>query len=416
MGELAAITLRETAQDKTSLLFDNRRGSKTFRDPAEISITDPLESEALLPLGDKYMVLDDIDSAIQVFDRAIELNPGHEESWTRLADAFKAQKKIHKVVETYERATRSPANRAKSWPWTHLGDSYRTIHEIEKALDAYKIALNNHERESLAWTALCGTQKTRWGDIVAVVRDANGARSDRRFPPETNERFIAAMDATETIQANVFQASERHLGREHPDTLAVMHDLAVIYWVQAGASKLRLAVAWQQEILSTRERIHRRLDPRRLITMHNLAAAYWSLNERDKALIIQTEVMLATNELWEGDRNTREIINQISSIYRREYGDVQRLKSTPPPGTPPRTPPPAYEGRPVSQLPDRSQLRIPIPSNSPPPRPQSSSERPHLPIDFWDSNPSSTIVAENPLLIPSVVVILGLIIIWFFNY
>jgi tetratricopeptide (TPR) repeat protein len=93
VGELAAIILRETAQDKTSLLFDNSRGSKTFRDPAEILITDPLESEALLPLGDKYMVLDDIDSAIQIFDRAIELNPGHEELWTRLADAFKAQKK-----------------------------------------------------------------------------------------------------------------------------------------------------------------------------------------------------------------------------------------------------------------------------------------------------------------------------------
>ena len=360
------------------------------------------------------MVLDDIDSAVQAYNRAVELNPGHEESWALLAEAFKVQKAWHKIVASYERAVRSRANRAKSWPWTHLGDSYKAIHEIEKALDAYKIALHNHEQESLAWTALRGTQKTKWGDIVTVVRNTDGTRSDRRFPPESNERFIAAAEATENLQGNVFQTSQSHLGREHPDTLASMNDLAVTFWVQGGQSKLGQAVAWHEEILTTRERIHRRLDPRRLISMHNLAAAYWSVGRTDKALIVQEDVVHAANELWEGDRNTRDIINQVSSIYRSAL-DIQRLKSTPPP-PPPRTPPPAYDGPPISRPPIRPEPGITASNNNPLQQQESSSPHPQVVLSSLSDSTGTLLLAEHPLLFPSIVVIFGLIIIWFFNY
>ena len=82
------------------------------------------------------------------------------------------------------------------------------------------------------------------------------------------------MKEAEELEAQVMETRKRVLGREHPDTLASMGNLASIYWRQ-GQLQWKEAEELEVQVMETTKRILGQEHPSTLISMGNLASTYW---------------------------------------------------------------------------------------------------------------------------------------------
>ena len=86
---------------------------------------------------------------------------------------------------------------------------------------------------------------------------------------------------------------EETLGLKHPDTLQVMHKLAIVYSTQDWYDE---AEKWYDQILTEYEKILGAKDPDTLIVMHNLAFVYSKQSKYDKAEELYRQVLNVQEE------------------------------------------------------------------------------------------------------------------------
>src|SRR3984957_16503647 len=75
----------------------------------------------------------------------------------------------------------------------------------------------------------------------------------------------------EVLQVSVMETSKRVLGKEHPDTLMSMRNLASTYWDQGGGKE---AEVLEVSVMETKKRVLGEEHPSTLTSMGNLASTY----------------------------------------------------------------------------------------------------------------------------------------------
>ena len=106
----------------------------------------------------------------------------------------------------------------------------------------------------------------------------------------------------------------RILGEEHPDTLASMSDLAIIYRVQGRTGE---AAALQEEVLQKRRRILGEEHPDTLRSMNNLANTYSDQGRTAEAAALHEEVLQKQRRiLGEEHPDTLTSMANLALTYR----------------------------------------------------------------------------------------------------
>ncbi len=108
---------------------------------------------------------------------------------------------------------------------------------------------------------------------------------------------------------------KQHLGTDHPDTLVIMNDLAVVYH---DAGKLDLALPRFEEMLKLQKAKHGPDHPDTLRSMGNLAMAYLDAGKLDLALPLFEETLKAQKaKLGPDHPDTLMITNNLALAYQQ---------------------------------------------------------------------------------------------------
>ena len=97
------------------------------------------------------------------------------------------------------------------------------------------------------------------------------------------------------LQEKVLEARRRRLGEEHPDTLTSMDNLASTYWNQG---KLQEAADLQEKVLEARRRMLGEEHPDTLTSMNNLASTYWNQGKIRRRRICKRRCWRQGGECW----------------------------------------------------------------------------------------------------------------------
>ncbi|CAE7072710.1 unnamed protein product [Rhizoctonia solani] len=90
------------------------------------------------------------------------------------------------------------------------------------------------------------------------------------------------------IQRRMLRTNEQTLGKEHPNTLALMHDLAITY---CNGKQLQNAAEIFRPLYEARRKLFGQEKPITLITMHYLAATCTDLNRHDEAEALHRQLL-----------------------------------------------------------------------------------------------------------------------------
>jgi serine/threonine protein kinase/Tfp pilus assembly protein PilF len=118
---------------------------------------------------------------------------------------------------------------------------------------------------------------------------------------------------------------QNRLGKDHPDTLASMNDLAVAYQY---AGRLDLAVALMEETVQLRQDRLEPDHPDTLLSMHNLATIYSALGRHSEALKLREETLIRRrNKLGVDHHDTLKTQYNlgVSYFYLSRYSEAIRI-------------------------------------------------------------------------------------------
>ena len=123
------------------------------------------------------------------------------------------------------------------------------------------------------------------------------------------------------LTEKVVEARERMLGKEHPNTLRSMHNLAISY-SKVGQQQKALELA--EKVVEAMERTLGKEHPTTLTSMHNLALRYSEVGQRQKALELTEKVAEARERtLGEEHPDTLGNMNNLAIRYS-EVGQQQK--------------------------------------------------------------------------------------------
>ncbi|KAI1275681.1 kinesin light chain 1, partial [Xylaria sp. FL0933] len=94
----------------------------------------------------------------------------------------------------------------------------------------------------------------------------------------------------ESIYRRVLGAEERVLGKDHPNTLTTLHNLALALW---GQGEYEEAEKFYRQVMEAQERVLGKEHPSTLTTLHNLALALFDQGEYEEAERIYRRVVEA---------------------------------------------------------------------------------------------------------------------------
>ena len=92
-------------------------------------------------LGNIYISIGAYEQAIDVYHKAIELDPEYGWPYSNLALTYFSQGKYTEAIPLYQKSIELlGANKEKATSWNRLGNAYRSLNNIENAAKAYKNA------------------------------------------------------------------------------------------------------------------------------------------------------------------------------------------------------------------------------------------------------------------------------------
>jgi tetratricopeptide (TPR) repeat protein len=117
----------------------------------------------------------------------------------------------------------------------------------------------------------------------------------------------------ETLSKRTLIASEEQLGLEHPDTLAIIHQLALVYLDQGRYDEAEMQY---KHVLALREKQLGLEHPDTLRTMHNLAVVYYSQQRYSEAKTQYKHVLaLRQKQLGSDHPDTLDTVHGLASVY-----------------------------------------------------------------------------------------------------
>ncbi|KAJ6535347.1 hypothetical protein DFH09DRAFT_1324968 [Mycena vulgaris] len=145
------------------------------------------------------------------------------------------------------------------------------------------------------------------------------ARGDGEIKPDFQQEYAEVYRSAglyENVAQLVVIVVERQgmiLGKEHPDTLSAMNDLAITY---SNLGRLQEAEEFQVEVLEKQRKILGREHPYTLSAMNNLANTYAELGRLQEAEELQVEVLEKRGKIlgWEHPY-TLSAMNNLATTY-----------------------------------------------------------------------------------------------------
>ena len=246
---------------------------------------------------------------------------------------------VHALVQAVERhaiAGRSPEAAAGSarrvaglfsrvTPWPSWDLASRALWE-KLASHAETLAANGYVEDELRGTVLAKlAEASRYaGDYATGVERARRALEARervlgREHPDTltSVNNLAALlkskgdyDAAEPLYRRALEARERVLGREHPDTLTSVNNLALLLYSKGDYDA---AEPLYRRALEAQERVLGREHPDTLTSVNNLAVLLYSKGDYDAAEPLYRRALEARSACWAANIPIR---SSRSTIWR----------------------------------------------------------------------------------------------------
>jgi len=122
--------------------------------------------------------------------------------------------------------------------------------------------------------------------------------------------------------------SEKALGVDHPDTLATVHEMALIFYMQGHYEK---ALEWYERVLAGYEKASGVDHPSTLATVHNMASIFKRQGQYGKALEWYERVLAREEKVLGIDHpSTQTTIHNLVNLYeimeQQEQAQELRLK------------------------------------------------------------------------------------------
>ena len=92
-------------------------------------------SNDLLEEGKTYYNNEEYDKAIEIFKKAVELNPNDDDSWRLLGNSYNRNGQIEEAIKYYLKA--AELNPDDSRNWFNLGISYSNNEQYKEAINSF---------------------------------------------------------------------------------------------------------------------------------------------------------------------------------------------------------------------------------------------------------------------------------------
>ncbi|MEB3281102.1 MAG: tetratricopeptide repeat protein [Lyngbya sp.] len=116
--------------------------------------------------AETFFVQGNIEAAISLYQRSIELNPNFSWSYHQLGDAFSQQKNWEEAISAYHHAIQLNPN--FSWSYYNLGNALSELGQFQEAISAYNRAIVLDA--DFAWSyyklGLALSQNQRWNEAI----------------------------------------------------------------------------------------------------------------------------------------------------------------------------------------------------------------------------------------------------------
>jgi len=149
-------------------------------------------------------------------------------------------------------------------------------------------------------------------EVEAAIRNTIGTTyTDLGLYPEAAKQLEAAVDLRRRV-----------LGREHPETLRSMNDLALVYMDEG--SKFPKAEALDNQILESRRRVLGPEHPDTLTSMNNLATVYYQEGKYPQAEALYSQTLeIRRRVLGPEHLDTLTSMNNLANVYYHEGKNAQ---------------------------------------------------------------------------------------------
>ncbi len=137
----------EITREKAMVLFDQayrRQMDGELGDAIELykrSIATYPTAEAYTFLGWTYSLMDRIAEAIEMCERAIEVDPTYGNPYNDIGAYLIDQGKWKEAIPWLEKATTAPRYETRQFPYINLGRAYQNLGRYKTAVQQYKQAL-----------------------------------------------------------------------------------------------------------------------------------------------------------------------------------------------------------------------------------------------------------------------------------
>lgn len=239
-------------------------------------------------------------------------------------------------------ACRSEAQLSENWP--RLGALEPHVAQLDQLL------LNGgSEVRDLAWLldragtwlwdcpALYSAARSRFEHALALCRMAFGDEDAATLAHRNNLAFTTLwaqgdLLGARGLQETVLAVRRRVLGKEHPDTLTSMNNLAETLRTQGDLPGAR---GLQETVLAVRRRVLGVEHPDTLASMNNLAITLWHAGERAAAIdAMQSAVSGFARALGADHLRARQVTESLASMLAATGAQPAVSTAPAPPSTP----------------------------------------------------------------------------------
>jgi tetratricopeptide (TPR) repeat protein len=228
--------------------------------------------------------------------------------------------------------------------------SKRPLDPVSDIHRLVRLAARNWLRKEKKLSRLTGEAMARVAEMLADRGDENGFEWRMHLPhvnyvlgsdlveengkDKTNMMWKYGMclyddgryNEAEKLFEQVMETKKRVLGEEHPDTLLIMHNLALMFWIHG---QWKEAEELEVQIMAIQQKMLGEEHPLTLTSMANLASTFLGQREWGKAEELFMQVIETQKRVLGKDHpSTLASMGNLASIYRRQcrWKDIEELQ------------------------------------------------------------------------------------------
>lgn len=252
--------------------------------------------------GNTVAALATLDAVADVIERRLDVKR-HSLPTVRfgVGDAAMALLQLSRSIGTFEKFAQTTASlcgeddRRTWYARMILGFAYHATAQFRKAVDAYEKVLAKAESRLPADDLRIAGLRL----VLSIGYEALGTDLDKRV----------------ALKEQSYESMKRVLGKDHPQTHAVLENLAIGYY---DAGKLDLLVPILEDILKFRKQRFEPGHPMLLQAMNNLAAGYQIVGKIDLSIPLHEETLkLLRAKHGDSHGSTISSMNNLAEAYHR---------------------------------------------------------------------------------------------------